>query len=41
MPLRESQDLEIDAQVEVLYGSDVREALDSFLQQRRPRFIGE
>jgi enoyl-CoA hydratase/carnithine racemase len=41
MSLRESQDLEIDAQVEVVYGPDVQEALDSFLQQRRPSFIGE
>jgi enoyl-CoA hydratase/carnithine racemase len=41
MSLRGSQDLEIDAQVEVLYGPDVREALESFLQQRRPKFIGE
>ena len=41
LSLRESQDLEIDAQVEVLYGPDVREAMGSFLQQRRPRFIGE
>jgi enoyl-CoA hydratase/carnithine racemase len=41
LSLRESQDLEIDAQVEVLYGPDVQEAMGSFLQQRRPRFIGE
>jgi enoyl-CoA hydratase/carnithine racemase len=41
MSLRESQDLEIDAQVEVLYGPDVREAMDSFLESRSPRFIGE
>jgi enoyl-CoA hydratase/carnithine racemase len=39
--LRETQDLEIDAQVEVLYGPDVREALESFLEKRRPAFTGD
>jgi enoyl-CoA hydratase/carnithine racemase len=41
MSLRESQDLEIDAQVGVLYGADVREALGSCLQNRQPVFTGE
>jgi enoyl-CoA hydratase/carnithine racemase len=41
MPMRDSQDLEIDAQVEVLDGPDVREAIESFLEKRRPKFIGE
>ena len=41
LSLCESQDLEIDAQVEVLYGLDVQEALNSFLENRSPRFTGE
>ncbi len=41
MSLRESQDLEIEAQAEVLYSPDVKEAMDSFLQKRPPRFSGE
>jgi enoyl-CoA hydratase/carnithine racemase len=41
LSLRESQDLEIDAQAEVLYGPDVREALSTFLENRSPRFTGE
>lgn len=41
MSMRDSQDLEIDAQVEVLDAPDVREAMESFLEQRRPRFNGE
>ena len=41
LSLRESQDLEVDAQAEVLYGPDVREALESFLENRRPVFTGE
>ena len=39
--MRDSQDLEIDAQVEVLDGPDVREAMESFLEQRRPDFVGK
>jgi enoyl-CoA hydratase/carnithine racemase len=41
MSMRDSQELEIDAQVEVLDGPDAREAMESFLEQRRPRFVGE
>jgi enoyl-CoA hydratase len=41
LSLRESQDLEVDAQVEVLYGPDVREAVNSFLDNRWPVFTGE
>jgi len=39
--LRESQDLEIDAQMELLDNPDMREALESYLENREPKFSGE
>ena len=41
LSVRESQDLEIDAQAELLDSPDLREAVESFLENRRPTFIGE
>lgn len=41
LSLHDSQNLEIDALAELLDSLDVREALESFLEKRRPRFIGE
>jgi enoyl-CoA hydratase/carnithine racemase len=41
LSLRMSQDLEIDAQAELLAGHDIREAIASFREKRRPEFIGE
>jgi len=41
MSMRESQDLEIDAQVEILGSPDLREAVESYLEKREPRFTGE
>ena len=41
LSLRESQDLEIDAQAELLDSADWREAIDSYVEKRRPRFSGE
>jgi enoyl-CoA hydratase/carnithine racemase len=41
MSLRESQDLEIEAQAELLDSPDLREALDSYLEKREPRFTGK
>ena len=41
LPLRESQDLEIDAQMELLDSPDMREALKSYLEKREPKFAGE
>ena len=38
LPLRESQELEIDSQLELLHSTDLREALDSFLEKRQPNF---
>jgi enoyl-CoA hydratase/carnithine racemase len=38
LPLRESRDLEIDSQLELLHSTDLREALDSFLEKRQPNF---
>lgn len=41
MSMRKSQDLEIDAQVELLGSPDMHEAIASFLEKREPRFSGE
>jgi enoyl-CoA hydratase len=41
LSMRESQDLEIDAQAVVLGSPDLREAIESYVEQRRPRFTGE
>lgn len=41
LSLRESQDLEIDAQVELVDSPDLREAIASYLEKRPPRFVGE
>ena len=41
LPLRASQDLEIDAQAELLHSPDFKEAVYSFIEGRPPRFIGE
>jgi enoyl-CoA hydratase/carnithine racemase len=41
MSMRESQDLEIEAQMEIWDSPDFREAVESHLEQRRPQFTGE
>lgn len=41
LSLRASQDLEIDAQAEIQGSPDMREALESYLEKRSPRFQGE
>jgi enoyl-CoA hydratase/carnithine racemase len=41
LSLRESQDLEIDAQAELLHSPDFREGIASYLEKRPPHFIGE
>jgi len=41
LSMRESQDLEIDAQAELLHSPDFREGLASHLEKRPPHFIGE
>ena len=41
LSLRESQNLEIDAQAELLDSPDFREAVESYLEKRPPRFTGE
>jgi enoyl-CoA hydratase/carnithine racemase len=41
LSLRKSQELEIDAQVELLDSPDLREAVESYLEKRQPRFTGE
>ena len=41
IPLRESQDLEIDAQMELLDSPDMREALESYMEKREPKFAGK
>jgi enoyl-CoA hydratase/carnithine racemase len=41
LSMRGSQDLEIDAQIELLGSPDLREAVDSYIEQRRPQFCGE
>ena len=40
LPLRESEDLEIDAQAQLLRSRDLREAIDSYLEKREPHFTG-
>jgi hypothetical protein len=39
--LRESQDLEVDAMAELMDSPDLREAIDSYSEKRRPQFTGE
>ena len=41
LPLRASQDLEIEVQAELLKSPDFKEAVTSFIEGRPPRFIGE
>ena len=41
LPLRASQDLEIDVQAELLQSPDFKEAVTSFIEGRSPHFIGE
>jgi len=41
LPLRASQDLEIDAQAKLLQSPDFKEAVNSFIEGRPPQFIGE
>lgn len=41
LSMRESQELEIDAQAEILDSPDLREAVESYLEKRQPRFTGE
>jgi enoyl-CoA hydratase/carnithine racemase len=40
LTLRQSQDMEIEAQTELRDSPDLLEAMDSYLQKRRPRFSG-
>ena len=41
LSMRESQNLELDAQAELLDSPDLREGMESHSEKRRPRFIGE
>jgi enoyl-CoA hydratase/carnithine racemase len=41
LTLQDSQRMEIDAQVKMMDSHDLREAMDSFIEQRRPCFTGE
>ena len=41
LSLRESEDMEIDAQAELADSPDLREAIDSYLSQRPPGFTGK
>jgi len=41
LSMRDSQDLEIDALAELLDSPDMRDAIESYSEKRRPRFIGE
>jgi enoyl-CoA hydratase/carnithine racemase len=41
LSMRESQNLEIDAQAELLDSPDLQEAIQSYLEKRRPEFTGE
>ena len=40
LSLRDSEDLEIDAQAQLLHSQDLREAIASYLEKREPRFTG-
>jgi enoyl-CoA hydratase/carnithine racemase len=40
LPLRDSEDLEIDAQAQLLHDQDLREAIESYLAKREPHFTG-
>jgi enoyl-CoA hydratase len=40
LPLRESEDLELDAQAQLLNSQDLREAIESYLAKREPHFTG-
>ena len=39
--IQESQRIEIEAQVKIMDSPDLREAIQSFVEQRSPRFTGE
>lgn len=41
LTLRESQDLEIEAQVGLIGSRDMQEAIESYVEVRKPRFTGE
>jgi enoyl-CoA hydratase/carnithine racemase len=41
LSIQESQRMEIDAQVKIMDSPDLREAIQSFVEQRSPRFTGE
>jgi enoyl-CoA hydratase/carnithine racemase len=41
LSMRDSQNLELDALAELLDSPDVREAMESYSEKRRPRFTGE
>ena len=41
LSLRESQNLEIDAQAQLLDSPDFYEAVESYIEKRSPRFTGE
>ncbi|MBW7858558.1 MAG: enoyl-CoA hydratase/isomerase family protein [Leptonema sp. (in: Bacteria)] len=40
MPIRQSEDIEIDLQSSILDSSDLREAMASFIENRKPTFSG-
>lgn len=41
LSMRDSQNLELDAQAELLDSPDLREGMESYSEKRRPRFTGE
>jgi enoyl-CoA hydratase/carnithine racemase len=41
LSMRASQDLEIDTHAALLGTADIQEAIDSYLEKRRPDFTGE
>ena len=41
LSMRDSQNLELDAQAELLDSPDLREGMESYSEKRRPRFAGE